>query len=350
MPRSNTSASGSDDEPGFGAVFDEPEGFRPTTPPPTVRTYTRRALGGGGGPLVGDETVQVGLVSGHPLWGHVLYPAAIALARFLELHAEQLLHAPDGTGKGKGKGKAVLELGAGGGLPGLVAALEGAGDVVISDFPDPALVNNIAKNIELNVASLKSDEVAATVAKGFTWGTPPDPLLEALSPSGSGSESEGQPPPPPPRRFDLILLSDLVFNHSQHVALLKTCLSCLSTPPTTSRRVLPQSEPGVTPLPPAPTPATTAAAAAATTATEAEQVVDFSDPSTLQTPAVLCFFSHHRPWLVDADLDILNLARQTGWLVNKVWEDKHAGPAFPEDGGDLGIRSTVHGWMFTRTP
>jgi hypothetical protein len=61
--------------------------------------------------------------------GHVLYPAAIALARFLELHADRLLHGSDGKGKGKGKGKAVLELGAGGGLPGLVAALEGAGNV-----------------------------------------------------------------------------------------------------------------------------------------------------------------------------------------------------------------------------
>jgi hypothetical protein len=37
--------------------------------------------------------------------------------------------------------------------------------VVISDFPDPALVNNIAKNIDLNIASLDSDEVATAVAK-----------------------------------------------------------------------------------------------------------------------------------------------------------------------------------------
>jgi len=51
------------------------------------------------------------------------------MSRFLELHAATLLHGPDGPGKGKGKGKAVLELGAGGGLPGLVAALEGAGKV-----------------------------------------------------------------------------------------------------------------------------------------------------------------------------------------------------------------------------
>jgi len=25
-----------------------------------------------------------------------------------------------------------------------------------------------------------------------------------------------------------------------------------------------------------------------------------------------------------------------------------AQPAFPEDGGDLAVRSTVHGWMLTR--
>jgi len=63
--------------------------------------------------------------------GHILYPAAIALAQFLELHASSLLHGSDGS-KGKNKGKNVLELGAGGGLPGLVAALEGAGQVRFS--------------------------------------------------------------------------------------------------------------------------------------------------------------------------------------------------------------------------
>ncbi|POY71459.1 hypothetical protein BMF94_5772 [Rhodotorula taiwanensis] len=317
MPRSNASASGSDDE-GFGNVFQEPEDFRPATPPPTVRTYDRRALGGRG-PLVGDQQVQVGLVSGHPLWGHVLYPAAIALARFLELHAEVLWHGSEG--KGKGKGKAVLELGAGGGLPGLVAALEGAGDVVISDFPDPSLVNNIAKNIELNVASVPSDQVATATAKGFTWGSPPYSLLKALSPTTEDGPSTG------PRQFDLILLSDLVFNHSQHLALLNSCLSCLAPPSASS----------------------TAAATSASSDSRPDQPeIDLSDPESLQTPAVLCFFSHHRPWLVEADLEILELAQENGWTVRKVWEDKQAGPAFPEDGGDLGIRSTVHGWMFTR--
>ncbi|GAA6011503.1 hypothetical protein JCM8202_004051 [Rhodotorula sphaerocarpa] len=318
MPRSSASASGSDDE-GFGSVFQEPEGFRPPTPPPTIRTYKRRTLGGSG-PLVGSDSIEVGLVSGHPLWGHVLYPAAIALAQFLELHAAQLLHGPDG--KGKGKGKAVLELGAGGGLPGLVAALEGADQVVISDFPDAALVNNIAKNIEMNIPPI--DEIAHAVAKGFTWGSPPDPLLEALQSPSTSSATESDL-----RKFDLILLSDLVFNHSQHLALLNTCLSCLAPSLSSSTAEKPSPATSI-PTPPA------------------ADLSSAPSSSGLQTPAVLCFFSHHRPWLVDADLKILDLARETGWQVQKVWEDPHAGPAFPEDGGDLGIRSTVHGWMFTR--
>ncbi|GAA5832268.1 hypothetical protein JCM11251_004301 [Rhodosporidiobolus azoricus] len=299
MSRASTPTDESDGE-GFGGVFEEPEGFRPATPPPTVRSYARRRYGGIG-ERVGPEEVEVGLVSGHPLWGHILYPAAVALARFLELHADVLLHGPDG--KGKGKGKAVLELGAGGGLPGLTAALEGAGNVVISDFPDASLVKNLEKNVDLNISSLRSDLVAETSAKGFTWGSPPDALFSASS----------------NRKFDLILLSDLVFNHSQHAALLNTCLSCIA-PASSSMSSAPGRD-----LP----------------------SVDLSQPD-LSTPAVLCFFSHHRPWLVDADLGILQLAEEKGWKVTKVWEDREAGPAFPEDGGDLIIRGTVHGYMFTR--
>ncbi|ORY75062.1 hypothetical protein BCR35DRAFT_306495 [Leucosporidium creatinivorum] len=310
------SPGGSDSDAGGFDFMEEPSSFRPATPPPTIRSYKRRKFGGHGPPLSpSSDSVEVGLVSGHPLWGHILYPAAIAMSRFLELHSDTLLRSTDG----KGKGKAVIELGAGGGLPGLVAALEGADQVVISDFPDPALVNNLAKNVEMNIE--KKEGIAETKAMGFTWGSTPAPLFEAIndaSPSSAPAED---------RKFDLILLSDLVFNHSQHAALLDSCLSLLS-PSLTS----PQSAPSSTEPLPLPLPE-----------------IDLSE-NKLTTPAVLCFFSHHRPTqqLIEADLGILSLARARGWKVTRVWKDEGAGPAFPEDEGDLCIRGTVHGWAFTR--
>jgi hypothetical protein len=126
------------------------------------------------------------------------------------------------------------------------------------------------------------------------------------------------------RKFDLILLSDLVFNHSQHLALLNTCLSCLSSPASSSSSSYSTSKsatetPRETSMPTRPS----------KEEGEEESKVDLSDPTTLETPAVLCFFSHHRPWLVDADLQILQLARDKGWRVSKVWEDKQAGVSGP---------------------
>ncbi|GAA5837986.1 hypothetical protein JCM3766R1_004168 [Sporobolomyces carnicolor] len=355
--RADSDSDDSQDE-GLGAFLQEPEGYRPATPPPTVRTYERRKYGGIG-PLVGDRQVQVGLVSGHPLWGHILYPAAIALARFLELHADSLLR---GSESGR-NGKNVLELGAGGGLPGLVAALEGARKVVITDFPDPALVKNLEKNVDMNIDAIRVNDpiaresIAATRAAGFTWGSSPANLFDLLTsdndaPGADASDrttSQGGPSSsssPSSSKFDLILLSDLVFNHSQHLALLKTCLSCLAPPPSPSSS--PSSPSSTLSRPPPPTTTTTSTSSSSSRTVPSVDLSCDSDEGTATTPAVLCFFSHHRPKFVEADLGILSLARENGWRVTKVWEDQEAGPAFPEDDGDLTIRGTVHGFMFTR--
>jgi nicotinamide N-methyltransferase len=103
------------------------------------------------------------------------------------------------------------------------------------------------------------------------------------------------------------LLSDLVFNHSQHAALLDSCLACLSSSPSTSPVAL--------------VPSSTSLLS-----------IDISLP-TLQTPAVLCFYSHHRPTpeLIAADLGFIALAREKGWKVHKVWEDPKAGVSFSSD-------------------
>lgn len=140
------------------------------------------------------------------------------------------------------------------------------------------------------------DVASPSRAQGFTWGSSPSPLFSAIrSSEAEGAEEE--------RKFDLILLSDLVFNHSQHSALLDSCLSLLA----------PSSPSSSSPAPPAPTTLPTA---------------DLTSPEhPIATPAVLCFFSHHRPTeaLIEADLGILSLAESKGWTVRRVWRDEEAG-------------------------
>ena len=50
------------------AFSKEPKSFRPATPPPSVVPYFRREYGGHG-EIVGEEEIEVQLISGHPLWG-----------------------------------------------------------------------------------------------------------------------------------------------------------------------------------------------------------------------------------------------------------------------------------------
>ncbi|KDE08452.1 hypothetical protein MVLG_01234 [Microbotryum lychnidis-dioicae p1A1 Lamole] len=299
----------------------QPESFRPKTPPPTTASYTRRALGGHG-PLQAPEEVQVRLVGGHPLWGHLLYPAAIALARYLETHAPSLLHSSpndsisDPKGKRKVEPKRIIELGAGGGLPALIAALESdpSTKVIISDYPDQDLVDNLQHNIALN--GFREDKIQA---KGFAWGHSVAPLINGV---WGDEQGEGE------EKFDVVLLSDVVFNHSQHGALLESCKALLKSAPPKFGRL-----------------------SASSTSSLPVRPIDLTPPELdLHSPLVLCFFSHHRPTdiLIKADNGLMELAKTKGWIVTKVWEDPHAGPAFPEDKGDLAIRSTVHGYAFTR--
>jgi EEF1A N-terminal glycine/lysine methyltransferase len=58
------------------------------------------------------------------------------LAEYLERNCHELV-----------SGKNILELGAGAGLPSLVCSLKGASTVIVSDYPDPDLVENLEYNI-----------------------------------------------------------------------------------------------------------------------------------------------------------------------------------------------------------
>jgi len=59
------------------------------------------------------------------------------LSDYLEQNAKELV-----------TGKNILEFGAGGGLPSMVCALRGAVTTVITDYPDPDLVENLQKNVD----------------------------------------------------------------------------------------------------------------------------------------------------------------------------------------------------------
>ncbi|KAN0129048.1 nicotinamide N-methyltransferase [Lactarius tabidus] len=248
------------------SIFPEPP--RPPSPEPTIAVYERSVIDD---PIAGSaptahswSTITVRLVGSHPLWGHYLWNAARAMAQYLE-RTPTLYQGMD-----------VLELGAGAGLPGLLVAKSGARTVVLTDYPDQALVGNMAYNVGQNGVE------AQVTVRGYIWGRPVQPLLEPLSRTMTGA------------KFDLILLSDLIFNHSEHRALLWTCEHTLAS-----------------------------------------------------RGCVLVFYTHHRPHLAERDMGFFDVARETGWTCEKELTERFA-PMFPEDMGDEGVRATVHGWKLTR--
>ena len=66
------------------------------------------------------------------------------------------------------RGRRVIELGAGTGLPAPVAAAAGAAHTVVTDYPDPDILANLAEN----VAQLQARAPArlALAAHGLAWG------------------------------------------------------------------------------------------------------------------------------------------------------------------------------------
>ena len=187
--------------------------------------------------------------------GHLLWKASQVLSRFLELHAEKYLTSQN-----------VLELGAGAGLPSLVAAKHAARSVVASDYPDPELVDNLRFNINtIKVHQPPTRKLGGVIAaEGYLWGADAKPLLAHLSPPSIAFQPEfvSSEPSSRQRRFNTLILADLLFNHTCHEALLSTIVLTLALPPEPAR--------------------------------------------------ALVFFTPHRPWLFEKDLDFLRRAESDG--------------------------------------
>ncbi|KAF9651011.1 hypothetical protein BDM02DRAFT_3154581 [Thelephora ganbajun] len=255
--------TGDDKSLDLSSIFpDEP---RPPSPGPSFDHYYRETENRTGN----WSSVEIRLVGSHPLWGHYLWNAARAFATYLDAHPQLYQNLN------------VIELGAGGGLPGIVAALNGADTVVLTDYPDDALIENLQYNVNRNLSRSPKSRV---FVKGYVWGRPVTHLLELLPDEIVG--------------FDVILMSDLIFNHSQHDALLRSCLLLY------------------------------------TTATHCSP------------PTLLVFFTHHRPHLATRDMDFFEKAKAS-WIAEEVVRKAYQ-PMFENDPGDMGIRSMVHGWKLLK--
>ncbi|QDS76220.1 hypothetical protein FKW77_008579 [Venturia effusa] len=245
------------DHEAIAHLFQEPEGFFKPAPEPTFATHT----------LLSGSELKLRLVGHNPLWGHLLWNAGRTISYYLEENAHALL-----------SGRNVLELGAGAGLPGIVSAIKGASSVVISDYPDSDLIENIAHNI---VTCNEVVDKSKLHASGHLWGAPVENLI-ALLPQESRL-----------KKFQTVLLADLLFNHSEHAKLIS------------------------------------------------------SIKQTLQKDANACalvFFTPYRPWLLEKDLSFFDLARDHQFQVKQIFEKVMDDVLFENDPGDELLRRTVFGY------
>ncbi|KAI1842038.1 hypothetical protein JX266_011793 [Neoarthrinium moseri] len=249
-----------DDEDFDTGIFQEPADFAPPKPP-TLQKHLLKS---------GDE-VPIHLVGYNLREGHYLWNGARWISTWFEENLSEI------------KDRTVFELGAGGGLPSIVAAILGAKKVVVTDYPDEDLLVMIRKNIGESDALIPEPK-DRIVCEGYEWGVDPSNVLQHVKSSESAKGAEG---------FDVLVLADLLFKHPQHENMVKTIEMTLSRK---------------------------------------------------RDSKALVFFTSYRPWLQQADLAFFDRARDHGFLVEKIFEQRLEKPMFENDPGDLEIQKLCTGW------
>ncbi len=150
----------------------------------------------------------------------------------------------------------------------MVCALNGATQTVVTDYPDADLVDNLRYNIDHCALLPKPPKI---VAEGYLWGAPISDLMRHLS-----NPEEG---------FDVLILADLLFNHSEHGKLIKTMQLTLKKSSASIAHVV---------------------------------------------------FTPYRPWLLEKDLAFFKLAEESGFSVTKKFEKVMDKVMFDEDPGVSG--------------
>ncbi|KAG0263837.1 hypothetical protein BG011_007923 [Mortierella polycephala] len=191
------------------------------------------------------------------LMSHYVWNAALVMAEYIE--AGDVLDVQK---------KRVIEFGAGAALPGLLCAKRGAEFVTLTDYPDPAIVQNMERNWYENLAESAetketrrirnqesvhsavykelmdaTDEQAHSkrraveqrvrcAVRGHAWGESVQEMLDCLPASDAslGPQSESndtQHEQQVNQGYDIILMADTLWVSEGHPGLLKSCLSVL---------------------------------------------------------------------------------------------------------------------------
>lgn len=165
----------------------------------------------------------------------------------------------------------------------------------MTDYPDQDLIQNLKYNIQ-NLA--RPAGLNNIVVEGYLWGNAASNLTSHLpsfhSDAAGGADASGG-------GFDLLILADLLFNHSEHRKLVVSVQKTLKR--------------------------------------------------TAEAKA-LVFFSPHRPWLFAKDMAFFDMAKDMGFVVDKVLEEKMEeamvcdGPVrrSVHDYGDEEVRKVVFGY------
>ncbi|PWY87503.1 nicotinamide N-methyltransferase Nnt1 [Aspergillus heteromorphus CBS 117.55] len=168
-----------------GAMFEDPDGFYEPEPEPSFADHH----------MLSGQTVRVRLVGSHPLYGNLLWNAGRTSSHYIEERASTLI-----------EGKDVLEIGAAAGVPSIVSAIVGARTVVMTDYPDPDLVENMRHNATSSASQIANP--SSLHVDGYKWGDSVEPLFACLPAGATG--------------FDVLIMADVVYSHAQHPNLIKT--------------------------------------------------------------------------------------------------------------------------------
>ena len=138
-------------------------------------------------PFIEWENIKIRLLNKHhSLWGEKLAEAAKITSDII-LRKKYNVDVTN---------KRILELGAGAGLPSICCSLMNSKKIISTDYPDNDLINNLKFNL-LNYSNC--------IVLGYKWG---EDINEILINNNL-------------KKFDILILSDVIFNTNQHFQLLK---------------------------------------------------------------------------------------------------------------------------------